>query len=200
MAIIYLKKLKPTPLTEASPQVGLSHTGQVLLEHERRFFLQGSIMDSRIQSERDRHSKRDNMEGNLSAMTARPIIVVAPAIHYAVGKPRTFRSCLERQLQARYRARRLRPDRPARARCRRSRGPPTGVSWSASISMAVSSPIKRPSLTISSTRRIARRAASGLMRQDNDLVAIESADATANFKRHFQAIWSRGELGNDRHP
>ena len=36
--------------------------------------------------------------------------------------------------------------------------------------------------------------ASGLKRQDNDLIAIESAEATASFKRNFDARYASGEV------
>jgi hypothetical protein len=35
--------------------------------------------------------------------------------------------------------------------------------------------------------------ASGLKRQDNDLIVIESAEAAAVFKRDFEARFARGE-------
>jgi phosphatidylserine/phosphatidylglycerophosphate/cardiolipin synthase-like enzyme len=35
--------------------------------------------------------------------------------------------------------------------------------------------------------------ASGLKRQDNDLIVIESAEAAASFKRHFDARFASGE-------
>jgi len=36
--------------------------------------------------------------------------------------------------------------------------------------------------------------ASGLKRQDNDLIVIESTDAAASFKRNFDAQFASGEV------
>jgi phosphatidylserine/phosphatidylglycerophosphate/cardiolipin synthase-like enzyme len=36
--------------------------------------------------------------------------------------------------------------------------------------------------------------ASGLKRQDNDLIVIESAEAAASFKRNFDARYASGEI------
>jgi phosphatidylserine/phosphatidylglycerophosphate/cardiolipin synthase-like enzyme len=36
--------------------------------------------------------------------------------------------------------------------------------------------------------------ASGLERQDNDLIVIESAEAAASFKRNFDARFASGEV------
>jgi hypothetical protein len=35
--------------------------------------------------------------------------------------------------------------------------------------------------------------AAGLKRQDNDLIAVESTEAVASFKRNFDARFARGE-------
>jgi phosphatidylserine/phosphatidylglycerophosphate/cardiolipin synthase-like enzyme len=42
--------------------------------------------------------------------------------------------------------------------------------------------------------------ASGLKRQDNDLIVIESAGAAASFKRNFDARFASGEAGRPAPP
>ncbi|WP_036262170.1 phospholipase D-like domain-containing protein [Methylocapsa aurea] len=39
----------------------------------------------------------------------------------------------------------------------------------------------------------ANLSASGLKQQDNDLIVIKGLEASMNFKRHFEAIWAKGE-------